>query len=83
LKIVSNIYDNKIINNHDKMLVGGTSKKATTWETSIKRVDSTEICANKIWCESDLSALEQGPVAGSCEHDNENFGFVKGEEFLV
>jgi hypothetical protein len=34
-------------------------------------------------CESDLRALEKGPVAASCECHNENLGSVEGGEFLV
>jgi hypothetical protein len=30
----------------------------------------------------DVSGSGQGPVAGSCEPDNENSGSIKGGEFL-
>jgi len=30
----------------------------------------------------DSSVSKQGPVAGSCEHDNELSGTIKGGEFL-
>jgi hypothetical protein len=33
-------------------------------------------------CELDSSGSGQGPMAGSCEHDNEPSGSIKGGEFL-
>jgi hypothetical protein len=33
-------------------------------------------------CELDVSSSGQGPVAGSCEHDNKHSGSIKGGEFL-
>jgi hypothetical protein len=33
-------------------------------------------------CELDSSGSGQGPVVGSCEHDSEPSGSVKGGEFL-
>jgi hypothetical protein len=34
------------------------------------------------FCGLDVSGSESGPAAGSCEHGNKPFGFIKGEEFL-
>jgi hypothetical protein len=33
-------------------------------------------------CGLDASGSGQGPVAGSCEHSNEQFGSIKVGEFL-
>jgi hypothetical protein len=34
-------------------------------------------------CELDSCDSGDGPVAGSCEHDDKPSGSIKGEEFLV
>jgi hypothetical protein len=34
------------------------------------------------WCEMATSGSGQGQMPGTCEHNNEYLGFIKGREFL-
>jgi hypothetical protein len=47
------------------------------WKLLLRRI------GNKAWvCGLDSAGSEYGPMAGSCEHDNETSASMKGGEFL-
>jgi hypothetical protein len=66
-----------------KIMVGKPERKITPGIPRYRWKDN--ISMNCCWagkCGLDSSGSGQGPVEGSCEHDNERLGSIKSEKFL-
>jgi hypothetical protein len=64
------------------ILVGKPGEKTPHGRPRSRWEDNIRIDIRETGCGLDSSGSEWGPVTGSCEHDNEPLGSIKGKEFL-
>jgi len=64
-----------------KILVGKPVRKSPPGRRSHRREENARIDLNRLGrCVTDSPGPRQGPATGSCEHDNEPGGSIKGGE---